>query len=188
MADPVFRRLQLLFAHGVARLIGHQKVQARVLADEVLPNIDRVEPYGFSYRPKAGAQAYLLFPAGDRSYGVAILIGDKQYNMELEAGEVALHDDEGNYVLIQREGHIEVNAAQKITLKAPEIVLDGQVLATHSVTINQGLSVLGQEGGESAITGIFRIFGKIFCNSKDIGDTHSHTGVQPGDSNTGPVQ
>jgi phage baseplate assembly protein V len=187
MADHVWRRLQLLFAHGVATLLGHQKVQARVLSDEVLPNIDRVEPYGFSYRPKPGAQAYLLFPAGDRSYGVAILIGDKQYNMQLEEGEVALHDDDDNYVHIKRGGEIEVNAKNKITLKAPEIVLDGDVLATQSVRVNQGLSVLGENGTASAITGIFRLIGKIFCNDKDIGDTHSHTGVQPGDGSSGPV-
>ncbi|MCL2160701.1 MAG: phage baseplate assembly protein [Betaproteobacteria bacterium] len=188
MSNQVWRRLQLLVARGVAMLVGDSKVQARVLADEVLPNIDRVEPYGFSYYPKAGAQTYLLFPSGDRSHGIAIVIGDKQYNMALKEGEVALHDDEGNYVHIQRDGNIEINAATKITLKAPEIVLDGQVWATQSATVNQGLSVLGQEGTASAITGNFQIVGTITCNGKDISDTHTHTGVQPGGGSTGTVE
>ncbi|MDR1350845.1 MAG: phage baseplate assembly protein [Zoogloeaceae bacterium] len=117
-AKPIWARLQLLFAHGVAKWLSHGKVQARVLDEEVLPNIDRVEPYGFSYRPKPGAQTYLLFPSGDRSYGVAIVIGDKQYNMQLQEGEVALHDDEGNHVHIRRGGAIEVNAADTVILKA----------------------------------------------------------------------
>jgi len=188
MSDQVWRRLQLLFARGRALLVGHQKVQARVLADEVLPNIDRVEPYGFSYRPKAGAQTYLLFPSGDRSHGIAIIIGDKQYNMQLEEGEVALHDDEGNHVHIKRGGEIIATANAKITLKAPDIILDGNVLATQAATVNQGLSVLGQGGGESAVTGNFRVIGTISCNGKDISDTHTHTGIQPGDGTTGPVQ
>jgi phage baseplate assembly protein V len=188
MSDPVFRRLQLLFAQGVARLIGHKQVQARVLADEILPNIDRIEPYGFSYRPKEGAQTYLLFPAGDRSHGVAIIIGDKQYNMQIEAGEVALHDDEENVVHIKRGGEIVVNANTRITLKAPQIVLDGQVLMTQSATVTQGLSVMGQGGAGSNITGDFRIIGSIACNDRNIGDTHKHTGVLSGDQLTGEVE
>ncbi|MDR0673314.1 MAG: phage baseplate assembly protein [Zoogloeaceae bacterium] len=118
MSDPVWQRLQLLFAHGVGLLLGHEKAQARVLDEEILPNLDRVEPYGFSYRPKPGCQTYLLFPSGDRSYSVALVIGDKQYNMQLQEGEVAIHDDEGNYVHLQRGGNIVVNAAQTVTVKA----------------------------------------------------------------------
>jgi phage baseplate assembly protein V len=187
MASDVFRRLQLLFAQGMAARVGHQKIQARALSDEVLPNIDRVEPYGFSCRPKPGAQAYLLFPSGDRSYGVAIVIGDRQYNMELAEGEVALHDDEGNHVHIRRGGEIVANASARITLKAPEIVLDGQVTATQSATVNQGLAVLGEGETGSAVAGTFRIEGKIFCNGKDISDEHTHSGVQPGSETSGAV-
>ena len=118
MSDPVWHRLQLLFAHGVGLLLGQDKAQARVLDEEILPNIDRVEPYGFSYRPKPGCQTYLLFPSGDRSYGVALVIGDRKYNMRLQEGEVAIHDDEGNHVHLARGGNIEINAANTVTIKA----------------------------------------------------------------------
>ena len=67
MIGQVWARLQLLFAQGVGLMIGADKVQARVLADEPLNNLSRVEPYGYSYRPKPGCQTYLLFPSGDRS-------------------------------------------------------------------------------------------------------------------------
>jgi phage baseplate assembly protein V len=119
MSNQLFSRLQLLFAHGVAKLVGAKQVQARVLDSEVLSNIDRVEPYGYSYRPHPGAQTYLLFPAGERSYGVAIVIGDKQYNMQLQEGEVAIHDDEGNHVHLRRGGNIEINANATVVIKAP---------------------------------------------------------------------
>jgi phage baseplate assembly protein V len=195
MSDHVWRRLQLLFAQGAAKLIGHAKVQARVLSDEVLPNLDRVEPYGFSYRPKPGAEAYLLFPSGDRSYGVAIVIGDRQYNMTLEEGEVAIHDDAGNYVHLKRGGNIEVKANAEITLHAPRVVLDtpeteitGNVSIAGNTAIAQGLSVLGEGGAGSTITGEFAITGGISCNGKNIGDTHTHTGVIPGGGTTGEVQ
>jgi phage baseplate assembly protein V len=144
-------------------------------------------PYGFSYRPKSGSQTYLLFPAGDRTHGVALVIGDKQYNMQLQEGEVAIHDDEGNHVHLKRGGEIMAHAAAKITLQAPQIVLDGEVSATQSVTIAKGLSVLGGGGAGSAMTGVFNILGKIFCNDKNISDDHAHTGVIPGGGTTGPV-
>jgi phage baseplate assembly protein V len=188
MSDPIFKRLQLLFAQGKAALVWHEKVQARVLADEVLPNIARVEPYGFSYRPKSGSQTYLLFQSGDRTHGVAIVIGDKQYNMQLQEGEVALHDDEGNHVHLKRGGEILAHSSGKITLQAPKIVLDGEVSTTQSVTVAKGLSVLGGGGSGSAMTGAFSITGQISCNGKNISDDHTHTGVLPGGGTTGPVE
>jgi phage baseplate assembly protein V len=189
MADHVWRRLQLSIARGVLMLLGADKVQARVLSDEVLPNIDRVEPYGLSYRPHPGAQTYLLFPSGDRSHGIAIVIGDAQYNMDIDEGEVALHDDEGNYIHIQRGGKIEINATNEITLKAPRVIIDApQTDITGSVAIAQSLAVAGDGDGGSSVTGHFAITGSISCNGKDIGDTHTHTGVQPGSSETGTVK
>lgn len=185
MSDHVWHRLKLAIAQGVATLVSHTKAQAKVLHDEVLPNIDRVEPYGFSYRPKPGAQTYLLFPGGDRSHGFALVIGDKQYNMTLEEGEVALHDDEGNHVYLKRGGNIEINANAEVTVRAPKITLDApETEITGNVTIKGGLAVMGEgSGGNSAITGSFNITGSIACNGKNIGDTHTHSGVEPGGGN-----
>ncbi|MCL1961396.1 MAG: phage baseplate assembly protein [Desulfovibrionaceae bacterium] len=191
MSDQVWARLKLLFAHGVAKIVGHEKIQARVLEGEVLPNIARVEPYGFSYRPKAGAQAYLLFPSGDRSYGVAIVIGDKQYNMQLQEGEVALHDDEENWVHIKRGGIIEAKASTKVIADTPLFE------ATQDAKIGGNLVVLGQTssaggyygegGGAAQMRGGAEVEGRFTVNGKDVSDAHTHSGVQPGDCNTGQV-
>ncbi|WAR43594.1 phage baseplate assembly protein domain-containing protein [Methylomonas rapida] len=128
--QQIWNRLQLLFAHGVATLIGQEKLQARILDGEVLNNLARVEPYGFSYRPKPGAQAYLLFPSGDRSYGVAIVIGDKRYQLELVEGEVALHDDIGHVVKLGRNGIAIDGGGHDVTIaNAPNVLIpDGDVI------------------------------------------------------------
>lgn len=136
MIRQVWTRLQLLCAQGVCNLIGADKVQVRVLDGEPLNNIDRVEPYGFSYRPKTGSRAYLFFPAGDRSYGVALVIGDKRYQMDLQEGEVALHDDEGNHVHIKRGGIIEVKASTRVVADTPIFETTGDVVVS-------GISFLG---------------------------------------------
>lgn len=133
MIGQVWRRLQLLFAQGVGVLIGAEFVQVKVLDGETLGNVKRVEPYGFSYRPKPGCQPYLLFPAGDRSFGVAIVIGDRQYQMDLQEGEVALHDDQGQHVHLKRDG-IVVSTPMKCRIEAADIELH----ATHSYSWDVG--------------------------------------------------
>lgn len=140
--QQIWNRLQLLFAHGVATLIGPDKVQARILDGEVLNNLARVEPYGFRHRPKPGAQAYLLFPSGDRSYGVAIVIGDKRYQLELVEGEVALHDDIGHVVKLGRNGiaidggghNLTVTNAPQVTVSGGDVIADGISLKNHHHT------------------------------------------------------
>jgi phage baseplate assembly protein V len=172
MMNQAWRRLQLLFAHGVGLLVGQEKVQARVLSDEVLPNIDRVEPYGFSYRPRPGCQTYLLFPSGDRSYGVAIVIGDKQYNMRLQEGEVAIHDDEGNHVHLKRGGNIEVNAATTVTIKA------GTKARVEAPILEVTGDILDRCDAE----------GRSMANMRAVYNTHTHPENDSGGPTSAPNQ
>lgn len=156
MIEQVFGRLQLLFAQGKALLIGADKVQARVMDDEPLDNLDRVEPYGFSYRPKPGAEVYLAFPSGDRSHGIVVVIGDKRYQMDLEEGEAGLHDDEGNWVYIKRGGVIEVKAATKVLADTPlfettkDAVIGGNLVVKGQTASNLGYC--GEGGGRAKMT------------------------------------
>lgn len=104
MIRQVWNRLQLIFTQGRGMRISHDKIQVRILDEETLSNIDRIEPYGYSYRPKPGCQAYVAFPSGDRTRGFALIVGDRQYNLVLAEGEVALHDDLGQKVHLKRTG------------------------------------------------------------------------------------
>lgn len=147
----IWNRLQLLFSQGVATLVGAEKVQARVLDNEVLDNLARVEPYGFSYRPKPGAQVYLAFPSGDRSYGVALVVGDRRYQMQLLEGEVAIHDDELNHsIKLGREGIVIEGGGHDITINnAPKVIVnDGTVQVTGGDVIADGISLKGHVHGD----------------------------------------
>jgi len=159
----IWNRLQLMIGHGVATLVSADKLQVKVLDGEVLNNVRRVEPYGFSSRPLAGCQAYIVFPSGDRSYGVALVVGDKQYQMDLVGGEVALHDDQGNYVAIKRDGNIEVKASTKVLIDSP------------LVETKQNLKV----GGD------VEIVGGLTVNGKNVSDTHTHTSAAAGSPTSG---
>ena len=151
--QQIWHRLQLLFAQGVATLVSADKLQARVLDDEVLDNLVRVVPYGFRHRPKPGAQAYLLFPAGDRSYGVAIVVGDKRYQVDLEEGEVAIHDDIGHVIKLGRKGisidggghDITINNAPTVVVQGGDVIADGISLKTH---VHSSLQTGGSQTGQ----------------------------------------
>lgn len=148
--QQIWNRLQLLFAHGVATWVGADRVQARVLDNEVLDNLNRIEPYGFSYRPKPGAQVYLAFPSGDRSYGVALVVGDKRYQMQLLEGEVAIHDDELNHsIKLGRDGIVIEGGGHDITVNnAPKVIVNsGTVQVNGGDVIADGISLKNHQHG-----------------------------------------
>lgn len=144
MSNQIWNRLQLAFAQGVATWVGTGKVQARVLDNEVLDNLNRIEPYGFSYRPKPGAQVYLAFPSGDRSYGVALVVGDKRYQLDLQEGEVAIHDDELNHrITLTRTGIVIAGGGHDVVITdAPTVVVNaGTVQVSGGDVIADGISL-----------------------------------------------
>lgn len=166
MIRQVWNRLQLVCAQGVSTLSSADKIQAKVLDGETLHNLDRVEPYGLSYRAKPGSRAFLFFPSGDRSYGIALVIGDKRYQMDLIEGEVALHDDEGNHVHLKRGGVIEAKAAVKVIADTPLFEITGDV----------------RIGGRLYALGGLEVTGVATANGKNISDSHTHTSTLPGTS------
>lgn len=164
MMRQLWHRLQLVVAQGTATLIGKDKAQVKVLDGETLDEIDRVEPYGLSYRPKPGSRAYLFFPSGDRSYGVALVIGDKRYQLDLQSGEVALHDDEGNHVWLKRGGVVQVTANSQVIAKTPLFETTGDVVI----------------GGHLTVFGGTTLHGTVVANGMNISDSHTHTSTPPG--------
>jgi phage baseplate assembly protein V len=81
-----------------------QTLQVRLRGNEAKENIEHFESYGFTSKPKSGAEAITLFFNGDRSHGVAIVVADRRYRLTtLEDGEVALHDDLGQKVHLKRD-------------------------------------------------------------------------------------
>ncbi len=132
--QQIWGRLQMLVAQGAVTGVSADKVQVRVLDEDAPPNVKRPQPYGFSHFPPGG-EAYLVFPSGDRSFGIALMVGDKRYTMDLAGGEVAIHDDEGNHVHIQRGGVVEVKAATKVIADCPLFETTGDVKIGGSLVV-----------------------------------------------------
>jgi len=133
MMQQVWHRLQLLFAKGRGVRVGRYKIQVKILDSETPPNVDRVEPYGFNHWPLEGCQPYMAFPSGDRSYGIALIVGDNRYQIDLAQGEVALSDDLGQKVHLKRTG-ILIDTPLNFEVRAENIKLHAR--ATYQFDAN----------------------------------------------------
>lgn len=110
---------------------GGQRLQLELLADEVLEEIDRHQDYGFASHPQPGATAVTVALGGTRSRSMAIAVADRRYRLTLAAGEVAVHDDQGQKVHLTRDGiviettgTVAVTAGEAMTFTAPELTFD----------------------------------------------------------------
>ena len=167
-----------------------QRLQVRLLAGETKDEIEHFEPYGWTSHPKAGAELVAAFLDGDRSHGVVLVVADRRYRLTgLQAGEVAIHDDQGQKVHLTRTGividgaslpivienapTITLTADSGITLNAPNIVFNGAVV--------QGK---GSNGGDMQLQGPVTVVDDVVAGGKSL-IHHVHSGVQSGLSNTG---
>lgn len=185
--NGAWHRLRLMVAQGVATLVGAEYVQVTVLDDETLPKVRRVEPFGLSSRPKPGAQVYMVFPSGDRAHGIALVIGDKRYQMDLIEGEVALHDDDGNFVKLGAGGVVTTKASTKVVAETPlfevtgDVHIGGSLLVDGDAVFSAGVSA----AGDAAFAGGLSVSGELTQGGKSVGAGHKHTSTTPGTPTSG---
>ena len=115
-----------------------QSVGLKMIAGDQKQHVEHLEPYGFTSAAQNGAEGVALFPAGDRSHGVVVVVADRRYRLKgLKRGEVALYDDLGQSVVLTRSG-IVVNGAGKpiIFQNAPKARFEMPVESTADITDN----------------------------------------------------
>ncbi len=121
-------RVRGMIARAVVNLIKDvarvQELQIDLLADETQDGVERVQNYGLTSVPHAGAEAVIVCAGGLRSHAVAIAVDDRRYRLTgLQSGEVALYDDLGNVVKLGREA-ISIEAVAKVHVTAPIALIE----------------------------------------------------------------
>lgn len=95
-----------------------QSVGLKLIAGDQKENVEHLEPYGFTSAAKDGAEAVVLFPGGDRSHGIAVVVSDRRYRLKgLARGEVAIYDDQGQSVTLTRAGIVVDGGGKPIVFK-----------------------------------------------------------------------
>lgn len=184
MLEQIFRRLQLLFSVGRGIMTGRTTVQAEFFSEgdpdsnDDLQVVRHIQPYGFSYWPQDNCQVYGVFINGDRANGISLIIGDKRFLVDLEKGEVALHDDQGQKIHMTRSGIVHDGAGKPMLFtNTPEIVFDTpnakfakDVVAGSDITAGNDIK---DKGGENSMSGMRSDF-----------DSHTHPGDSGGTTGT----
>ena len=96
---PLKRRVQLTVSRAIVRLINDatvlQTLQVEALRGETLDGVERLQNYGFSSHPLAGAQAVLLALGGNRQHSIVIAVDDRRHRAtDLDEGEVQVYTDQ----------------------------------------------------------------------------------------------
>lgn len=172
-------------------------VQAEFLPGDVREGLEHFEPYGFTSRVKQGAEAIGAFFNGDRSHGVVLVTADRRFRLHVEEGEVAVFDDQGQKVVLKRDGilvetpknltaTVGGNAVATVsgtttlksgavTIDAPSVHITGTLSVDGHISGAGGLAVSGGSG--AAVTGSITATGDITAGSISLqGHTHTEQG------------
>lgn len=153
-----------------------QTAQAKCLADETHDDAERVQEYGFTSVPLAGAEAVMVFPGGNRDHGLIIATDDRRYRKNgLAAGEVALYTDEGDSIVFNRGRIVRVVAGTQLEVTAPLVTIN----ATSKVRmVTPLLEVTGSIKDKCDSTG------RTMESMRDIYNAHTHGDPQGGSVST----
>lgn len=172
-------------------------VQAEFLPGDVREGLEHFEPYGFTSRVKEGAEAIGAFFNGDRSHGVVLVTADRRFRLHVEEGEVAVFDDQGQKVVLKRDGilvetpknltaTVGGNAlatvsgtttlkSGDVTIDAPSVHITGTLSVDGHISGSGGMAVSGGSG--AAVTGAITATGDIKAGSISLqGHTHTEQG------------
>ncbi|MGH6714753.1 MAG: phage baseplate assembly protein V [Bradyrhizobium sp.] len=184
------RRIRMIASRAVVTLVNDalkvQGVQLNVLANEVA-EAQRFQEYGFTSVPLAGAEAIVLSIGGIRSHAVVIAVDDGRHRPQnLQAGEVEIYTDEGDYIKFERGNKIEVVSTGEVDVTAPNV----KITASTKATIDSPeLHCTGKITAEDDVTSGGDMLADGNVKAGEIGlIEHVHPGVTVGGEVTGPAE
>lgn len=145
--------------------------------------------------PTIGEQGIIFSPGGEPEQGMFLrgIYSSTIRPPSTSADEHVCQFPDGARISYDHaSGHLQatsiktcnVEASERITLKAPDILLDGRATVTDLLSYQAGMSGTNGKGNSTAITGdITHHTGKLSSNGVVL-HTHAHGGVQGGGDNT----
>lgn len=129
---PLARAMKLSIGrallHAVQEGGNRQLLQIEALKGEVRDGVERVQQYGFTSHPLAGAQAVFVCVGGNRDHPVVVALDDPRYRIkDLQAGEVAIFNHQGTKVVLKLDGKIEITGATEVLVDTPLLKCTGEI-------------------------------------------------------------
>lgn len=154
LMEDLRNRVRLMIGRAILLAVNDataaQQVQAQLLADEVLDDMERIQQYGFTSVPLPGAEAVVVFAGGNRDHGLVIATEHREHRLTgLDPGEVAIYTKNGDKVLIKADGTIVVTASNKVEITSPLVTMsgnlhvDGNIVADGDISDHTNKSMAG---------------------------------------------
>lgn len=121
-----------------------------------------------------------------RQYHVRISLAGKQVEFTMSPNGNALMELKGD-LDVAADGHVNVVCNDSTVTASDSVTIDTpQTTITGHLSVLGGMDLEGGSGSTMEITGAMNISGgSISHNGKNIGSTHTHSGVATGGGNTG---
>lgn len=157
-----------------------QLLQIRLGPDEIRDNTARLAEYGFTSMPPIGSDAVALFIGGNRSSGVIVATGHQASRLKnLQVGEVAIFDNQGQSVYLTRNGIVINGANLPITVNnTPKLIVN----AASEIDMNVPLVKISGDVIDNAGTNT-----KTMAQMRSIYNSHTHIDPQGGSTSTPSV-
>lgn len=112
---PVYRRLNALLSKGIVKSASDgskiQVLKVALGAGELRDGLERLQPYGLTSVPEAGAEAVVAFIGGNRDNGVVVVVDDsRERKTGLSVGDVCLYRKGGPFIQLKDNNVIEIHA------------------------------------------------------------------------------
>jgi phage baseplate assembly protein V len=145
VTQRVMRYLRLMITRGVLQQTlsdqpGQQVTIECLSGDSV--TADQVQQYGLTSHAPPGADCTVLQVGSDRSHTILIGTEHRQYRLTgLAQGEVALYDDQGQHIVLKRDG-LHVHSPQQVLVQCPNLICQADQI------LLEGEVALGSNGGK----------------------------------------
>lgn len=135
--DDLQRRLQAILARGTVKSVEDallmQYLDIEMQDGHVPTRVEQWHHYGMTFNPHPGSEVLVASLGGNPDHMIVVANADRRYRMKsLAAGELAIHDDQGQYVHFKRGG-IHINSGHGITIEGP-ITVKGDINQQGSLT------------------------------------------------------
>lgn len=172
----MIRGIVIAIAEGVIK-----RFTASGRPDETISDREYFQHYGYTSRPKAGAEIIIIREGG---HFIAVASDDRRYRIALEDGEVALYDALGQKVHLTSTG-IEVESPLKITATAPEVVVVASTKVTMTTPLLDVSGDIKSGGNITAVGNVSDADGtKTMAGMRTAYNAHYHADPQGGNTAT----
>lgn len=128
----------------------------------------------------------------DLSDAFAVMVDNAQASQGTNDADMVMYFGTA-YIKLTAGGALEINAPAGTKTISPtneftgNNIVEGTELVKQKITGQGGFAISGGSGGTMTVAGDVATTGAITNNGKTIGSNHTHSGVDPGPGNTGPV-